>query len=51
MPTYGKFVNCKYIKFFNYSKMILETTTGNIIPISRLLRKDVEKRYGEYLCR
>lgn len=51
MPTYGKFVNCKYIKFFNYSKMILETSTGNIIPISRSLRKDVEKRYGEYLCR
>lgn len=51
MPTYGKFINCKYIKFINYSNSTIEMIEGEIIPISRAYKKESERKYGEYLCR
>ena len=51
MPTYGKFINCKYIKFFNYSDSTIEMIDSTLIPISRAYKKESEKKYGEYLCK
>ena len=49
IPTYGKMVNCNYIKFIDFSNSTIELLNNSTIPISRAYKKDCKNRYFNYI--